>query len=86
MAFNGTRRVVITGMGAITPIGTTPAALAAFRSSGVSPSSQALPTPSSLNDPGPAGPGDEPEEPLPPGYRRRVDRVALRKARQRRGR
>ena len=45
-----------------------------------------LPTPSSLNDPGPAGPGDEPEEPLPPGYRRRVDRVALRKARQRRGR
>jgi ribosome-binding factor A len=44
--------------------------------------------------PSPARPGDaiaeapdgEPEPPLPAGYRRRVDRVALRKARQRRGR
>jgi ribosome-binding factor A len=45
-----------------------------------------LPTPSSLNDPGEQGADGEPQEPLPPGYRRRVDRVALRKARQRRGR
>jgi ribosome-binding factor A len=42
-----------------------------------------LPTPHGLNDPG--APGDA-EEPLPAGYRRRVDRVALRKARERRGR
>jgi ribosome-binding factor A len=44
-----------------------------------------LPTPRSLNATG--TPADEPgEEPLPTGYRRRVDRSALRKARQRRGR
>lgn len=43
----------------------------------------ALPTPKSLTD---AGPGSEDEPPLPPGYRRRVDRVAVRKARHRRGR
>ncbi len=42
-----------------------------------------LPKPSTLNDP--AQPG-EPEDPLPAGYRRRVDRVSLRKARKRRGR
>lgn len=43
----------------------------------------ALPTPSSLNEP----PGaDTVEDPLPAGYRRRVDRVSLRKARKRRGR
>jgi hypothetical protein len=43
----------------------------------------ALPTPSSLNEP----PGvDTAEDPLPAGYRRRVDRVSLRKARKRRGR
>jgi ribosome-binding factor A len=43
----------------------------------------ALPTPASLNesaDPAAA------EDPLPAGYRRRVDRVSLRKARKRRGR
>ncbi len=45
-----------------------------------------LPTPSSLNDPGASGEDDEPLAPLPAGYRRRVDRIALRKARQRRGR
>ena len=44
-----------------------------------------LPTPHSLNDPGTVA-ADEAEEPLPAGYRRRVDRVALRKARDRRGR
>jgi ribosome-binding factor A len=44
-----------------------------------------LPTPHSLNDPGTIA-ADETEEPLPAGYRRRVDRVALRKARERRGR
>ncbi len=43
----------------------------------------ALPKPTSLNDPA-AAETDEP--PLPAGYRRRVDRVSLRKARQRRGR
>lgn len=43
----------------------------------------ALPTPTSLTDAG-SGTGDEP--PLHPGYRRRVDRVAIRKARNRRGR
>ncbi len=42
-----------------------------------------LPRPSSLNDP--AG-SDETEDPLPAGYRRRVDRVSLRNARKRRGR
>ena len=42
-----------------------------------------LPTPSSLNDP---ADGDVEDDPLPAGYRRRVDRVSLRKARQRRGR
>jgi ribosome-binding factor A len=44
-----------------------------------------LPTPRSPNDPGASGP-DGALDPLPAGYRRRVDRVALRKARQRRGR
>jgi ribosome-binding factor A len=44
-----------------------------------------LPTPRSLHDPGAHTSVDE-EAPLPPGYRRRVDRVALRKARERRGR
>lgn len=44
-----------------------------------------LPTPHSLNDPR-AIAADAAEEPLPAGYRRRVDRVALRKARDRRGR
>lgn len=44
-----------------------------------------LPTPHSLNDPRTIA-ADEAEEPLPAGYRRRVDRVALRKARDRRGR
>ena len=42
-----------------------------------------LPSPSTLNDPAEL---DAPEDRLPPGYRRRVDRVSLRKARQRRGR
>jgi ribosome-binding factor A len=42
----------------------------------------ALPTPLSLNDPAEG----EGEDPLPAGYRRRVDRVSLRKARKRRGR
>jgi ribosome-binding factor A len=42
-----------------------------------------LPTPSALNDP--AG-LEATEESLPAGYRRRVDRVSLRKARKRRGR
>ncbi len=41
-----------------------------------------LPTPHSLNDPGSVAA----EEALPTGYRRRVDRVAVRKARARRGR
>jgi ribosome-binding factor A len=44
-----------------------------------------LPTPHSLNDPRTIA-ADEPQEPLPAGYRRRVDRVSLRKARERRGR
>jgi ribosome-binding factor A len=43
-----------------------------------------LPTPRPLGDPELGVP--EEEEPLPTGYRRRVDRVALRKARERRGR
>ena len=42
-----------------------------------------LPTPTTLNDP--ADP-DLVDHPLPAGYRRRVDRVSLRKARKRRGR
>jgi ribosome-binding factor A len=42
-----------------------------------------LPTPTTLNEP--ADP-EAKEDPLPPGYRRRVDRVSLRKARKRRGR
>jgi ribosome-binding factor A len=42
-----------------------------------------LPKPTTLNDP--AVPDIE-DDPLPPGYRRRVDRVSLRKARKRRGR
>lgn len=41
-----------------------------------------LPTPSTLNEPADT---DE-DDPLPSGYRRRVDRVSLRKARKRRGR
>ncbi len=47
-----------------------------------------LPTPRSLNDAGPADSGEasEADAPLPAGYRRRVDRVSLRKARERRGR
>jgi ribosome-binding factor A len=49
------------------------------------PGPSGLPTPHSLNDPG-SGAADDAEEPLPAGYRRRVDRVALRKARERRGR
>jgi hypothetical protein len=40
-----------------------------------------LPTPSSQREPGAAD-----DAPLPAGYRRRVDRVSLRKARKRRGR
>ncbi len=47
------------------------------------PEAPDLPTPSSLNDP--TDP-DAADDPLPAGYRRRVDRVSLRKARQRRGR
>ena len=42
-----------------------------------------LPVPTSLNDPADIE-GDS--DPLPTGYRRRVDRVSLRKARKRRGR
>jgi len=42
-----------------------------------------LPTPTSMNEP--ADP-DAADAPLPAGYRRRVDRVSLRKARKRRGR
>jgi len=42
-----------------------------------------LPTPTSLTD---AGAGADDEPPLHAGYRRRVDRVAIRKARKRRGR
>ncbi len=45
----------------------------------------ALPTPRSLNAAG-ASADEVAEEALPAGYRRRVDRIALRKARQRRGR
>ncbi len=41
-----------------------------------------LPTPGALNDPA----DGEVDDPLPAGYRRRVDRVSLRKARKRRGR
>jgi ribosome-binding factor A len=42
-----------------------------------------LPNPTTLNDPADA---DAADDPLPAGYRRRVDRVSLRKARKRRGR
>ena len=42
-----------------------------------------LPTPTTLNEPSELGAA---EERLPAGYRRRVDRVSLRKARKRRGR
>lgn len=42
-----------------------------------------LPRPSSLNEAAASGAADDP---LPAGYRRRVDRVSLRKARKRRGR
>lgn len=42
-----------------------------------------LPTPRTLNEPADAEAADDP---LPAGYRRRVDRVSLRKARKRRGR
>jgi ribosome-binding factor A len=49
------------------------------------PGPPGLPTPRSTSEPGPGGAADT-EEPLPAGYRRRVDRVALRKARERRGR
>jgi ribosome-binding factor A len=42
-----------------------------------------LPTPSTLHDPADR---DAADDPLPSGYRRRVDRVSLRKARKRRGR
>lgn len=42
-----------------------------------------LPMPTSLNDPAES---DAADDPLPAGYRRRVDRVSLRKARKRRGR
>jgi hypothetical protein len=46
-----------------------------------------LPAPRRVTDPFETGTPDEPAEaPLPPGYRRRVDRDALRRARQRRGR
>lgn len=45
-----------------------------------------LPAPSSLHDSGGSGETGVPREPLPAGYRRRVDRIALRQARQRRGR
>jgi hypothetical protein len=44
-----------------------------------------LPTPRSPNGPAASGP-DGTLDPLPAGYRRRVDRVSLRNARQRRGR
>ena len=49
------------------------------------PSQPELPTPRSLNVPGSAT-DEAGHEPLPAGYRRRVDRIALRKARERRGR
>jgi len=42
-----------------------------------------LPTPTSLTD---SADPEAVEDPLPAGYRRRVDRVSLRKARKRRGR
>jgi ribosome-binding factor A len=46
-----------------------------------------LPTPRRLAEPSVTEAADETvEAPLPPGYRRRVDRDALRRARQRRGR
>jgi ribosome-binding factor A len=44
-----------------------------------------LPTPGRAGDPPPPTEGAA-DDPLPPGYRRRVDREALRRARQRRGR
>ncbi len=46
------------------------------------PGTPSLPTPSTLNETA----HEEGETPLPAGYRRRVDRVSLRKARKRRGR
>jgi ribosome-binding factor A len=49
----------------------------------VSPPSPPLPSPHALNE---AGPGLDGVEPLPAGYRRHVDRDALRRARRRRGR
>lgn len=49
------------------------------------PAPRELPTPASLNRPAESG-GEATAEILPPGYRRRVDRVAVRKARKRRGR
>jgi ribosome-binding factor A len=47
-----------------------------------------LPSPATLREMGrvEGDPAGAPEAPLPPGYRRRVDRVSLRKARKRRGR
>lgn len=46
-----------------------------------------LPSPQRATEPRSTETSDEPAEPpLPPGYRRRVDRDALRRARQRRGR
>lgn len=48
-----------------------------------------LPTPRQLTEAeaaSPEGAAEAAEAPLPPGYRRRVDRDALRRARQRRGR
>lgn len=47
------------------------------------PVAPALPNPSLLNE---SADAEAAEDPLPPGYRRRVDRVSLRKARKRRGR
>ena len=49
------------------------------------PTSGTLPSPST-GSPAEASPDDEGQERLPAGYRRRVDRTAIRKARQRRGR
>jgi ribosome-binding factor A len=45
-----------------------------------------LPAPLRATDPVPPPPEGGAEPPLPPGHRRRVDRDALRRARQRRGR
>jgi ribosome-binding factor A len=52
---------------------------------GDEPEAPGLPTPALLTGGGTSGSAAG-EPPLPPGYRRRVDRVALRKARERRGR